>query len=216
MNSRQLLICIFSIVIGVSSFKPAAGQSSIGLSYGMGAITGDQSAGINGFSFTFRNEISKKVNFGLRADRFSKAEQVEIKNVVGPYTSLYQYDITKIIGIIHANLSYQLLNIPIFRLSGGFGVGGSFSSISSKLKRTFVDQSPTFIGGKKVNRGFFSISPSLDFEVLPFHNKNFGFCGSAYYCKGLTNGLGNYQSGPIDSPFPTDFYSVSAGLIVKF
>jgi hypothetical protein len=156
------------------------------------------------------------LSFGLRADRFSKAEKIQIEEIVGPYSRVYQYDITKIIGIIHANLSYQLLNIPTFRLSGGFGVGGSFSSISSELKRIIGVQNPDFISGKKLNRGFFSISPSLDFEVHPFHNKNFGFSGSAYYCKGLTKGLDNYQSGPIDSPFPTDFYAVTAGLMVKF
>lgn len=200
MNSRQLLICVCSIVIGVSLFKPAAGQNSIALSYGMGAMDGNESYNINGFSFTFRNEISKRVSFGLRASRFSTGTNTEsIVQSSGTYTWTINADVSNVVGMVHGSLNYQFLNSGSFHLFGGIGIGGTFSSIS-------------VVGGNKKGKGFFSVSPGLDFEVLPFRQKTFGFCGSAYYCKGLTNDFADFSK----RSFATDFYAVTAGAMVKF
>lgn len=217
MNSRQLLICVCSIVISVSLFKPAAGQSSIALSYGMGAITGDQSAGINGFSFTFRNEISKKVSFGLRVDRFSNEEVLQYNQVYGSYTEYYKYEILNVVSMIHANLHWHVLNTSSFRLSGGIGVGGTFSAFTLGIASWWDNQTePAPVKGEPQTKGFFSLSPGMDIEVLPFKKKTFGFCGSAYYSLGLINDLPNYKYDHINSPFPTNFYAATAGLMVKF
>lgn len=216
MNCRRSIICAISFVVSVSIFKPATGQSSIALSYATGSVTGKSSYGISGFSLTFKNQISKKLVFGLRADRFSAADQLRIDLSSNMVSRIYDYDITTTIGIVHANLQYQLLNSPFLRLFGSMGMGGTFSSKAAKLTGRTYDQNPYTLGGEKSTQGFFSISPGVDFEVLPFRKKTFGFCGTAYYCKGLTKDLNTYEFLHVTREFATDFYAITAGLMVNF